>query len=110
MGRKQYMLVLITTGSFGEAERIAKALVTEKFAACVNIVEKCTSIYRWKGRVVKDDESLLIAKTSRHLFSRLSRRVNELHGYDVPEVIGISLDAVDSGYLGFLEDALGTDH
>ena len=81
-------IVLVTCGSRREARRIARALVEEKLAACVNIVgAPVESIYRWKGRVETAREILLLVKTSRRHFRALDRRIRKLHSYDVPEVI-----------------------
>ena len=63
MNMTEYRVVLMTCGSEEEAGKIAEALVMENLAACVNIVPKVTSVYRWKGEVCRDDEVLLIAKT-----------------------------------------------
>lgn len=102
-----YLAVFITASSTAEADTIAGALVDEGLAACVNIVPACRSVYKWKGEVVRDDEVLLMVKTSRRHFERLERRVTELHSYDVPEVIGVELQSVAGGYAGFLRDSLG---
>ena len=101
-----FLAVFITASNVEEADRIAEALVQESLAACVNIVAGCRSVYRWENKVVRDDEVLLIAKTSRARFSELERRVRELHSYDVPEIIGVDLAEVASGYADFLRDAL----
>jgi len=101
-----YLVVFVTASGSEEAERIAEALVTESLAACVNIVDGCRSIYRWKGELVRDEEALLVVKTSRSRFQRLERRVTELHSYDVPEVIGVDVGAVSPGYAAFLEENL----
>ena len=102
-----FLTVFITASSIDEANRLADALVEESLAACVNIVGPCRSVYRWEGKVVHDDEVFLVAKTSRARFSRLERRVRELHSYDVPEIIGVELVEVSAGYADFLRDTLG---
>jgi periplasmic divalent cation tolerance protein len=102
-----YQIVLMTAADKTEAERIAKALVSEGLAACVNVVESCKSVYRWKGELVKDSEALMIAKTHGSKFTEIERRVSELHSYDVPEIIGIDLGSIANGYREFLEDLLG---
>jgi len=82
-----YRLVLMTAGSPEEAERLARALVNERLAACVNIVAPIRSIYRWQGQVEDSAEQLLIAKTTADLVPRLAARVRALHSYQVPEVL-----------------------
>lgn len=102
-----YQVVFITASSRDEADRIAEQLVTERLAACVNIVDGCRSIYRWQGEIVKDDEVMMIVKSDAARFEQLVSRVNELHSYDVPEIIAVDLARVSEGYRRFLDDAVG---
>jgi periplasmic divalent cation tolerance protein len=105
-GRKQMkgkLVVLVTCANRREAGRIARALVEEKLAACVNVVDgPVLSIYRWKGRVERAREILLIIKTTAAAFSRLEPRVKELHSYDTPEIIGLPILAGSRGYLDWV--------
>ncbi len=96
------LLVLVTAGDEEVAESIASALVDERLAACVNIVRNVRSVYRWKGNVEKDDELLLLIKTTQDRFEYLKRKVLELHTYDVPEVIALSIDEGHAPYLEWL--------
>jgi len=102
-----YLVVLITAADAAQAERIATALVEESLAACVNVVPGVRSIYRWKGELVRDDEALLLAKTTRARFEALQARVHALHTYDVPEVVALESAAMSEGYARFLADTLG---
>ena len=102
-----YQVVIMTAANRAEAEKIANSLVSDGLAACVNLVESCRSIYRWKGELVKDSEVLMLAKTHRSRFKEIERRVSELHSYEVPEIIAVDLTAIAKGYQGFLEDLLG---
>jgi periplasmic divalent cation tolerance protein len=102
-----YQVVIMTAANKAEAERIAEVLVNDGLAACVNMVESCRSVYRWKGELVRDSEILMLAKTHRSSFEEIEKRVNELHSYDVPEVIAVDLTKIAKGYRGFLEDLLG---
>lgn len=101
-----FRVVLITASATDEAERIARALVDERLAACVNIIPSVRSIYRWKGKVESEDEVLLVAKSSHRLFDRLSARIVELHSYDVPEIVALDPAEMSPAYRAFLEDAL----
>ena len=86
--------MLVTCGSTGEAEKIARALVEQRLTACVNVLQApVRSIYRWQGRVETATEYLLIIKTSREKFAALRRQVELLHSYDVPEVISLRIVA-----------------
>ena len=93
------VVVLSTAGSREEAERIATALVDERLAACVNLVEQVTSIYRWRGEVERAAEVLLVIKTRRTRATALVARLRTLHSYDVPEAIVLPIVAGAAPYL-----------
>lgn len=76
--------VYMTASDRDEADRIATALVEERLAACVNLLDGMRSVYRWQGRVERATETVLIAKTRAERFEALRRRVCELHSYDTP--------------------------
>ncbi|HZH27197.1 MAG TPA: divalent-cation tolerance protein CutA [Azospirillaceae bacterium] len=90
------------------AERIGRTLVDERLAACVNVLDGMTSIYRWKGAVEATQEAVLIAKTRADIFTLLAARVRELHPYETPCVVEIPVGRGDAGYLAWLS-ALGGD-
>jgi len=97
-------VVYITTKDREEARSIGKKLVEEKLAACVNIIDNMESIYRWKGDVLSENETILIAKTTYSNINPLTQKVKELHSYDVPCVItfNISEQEGNSDYLDWL--------
>ncbi len=95
-------LVLSTIDTHQEAERIAHYLVEERLAACVNILPKITSIYRWKGALERATEHLMIMKTAEDRLSSLTHRIKELHPYEVPEVIALSIEEGDPTYLEWI--------
>ena len=100
-------LVLVTCGSAMEAKRIAREVVKERLAACVNILPgTVTSIYRWKGKVESGRESLLFIKTSRKRLAKLQATVQRLHSYDVPELIALPIAAGSRAYIGWMEGNL----
>jgi len=101
-----YIVVLITVPTAADARRIARTLVEERLAACVNVLPGCESVYRWEEKVVQEAEAMMVAKTSRELFSDLSKRVAEIHPYAVPEVIGLPLTEVAERYRLFLDDGV----
>ena len=99
--------VLVTTGSEEQAVSIARTLVGERLAACVNIVGPIRSIYRWRDGVEDDREYLLIAKTRATLYIKLEKRVRELHTYEVPEVLALSVDRGSPPYVKWVLESTG---
>jgi periplasmic divalent cation tolerance protein len=97
-------IILTTTGSKEEARKIANALVECKLAACVNIVPNVESIYRWEGKVESAEEWLLIVKTNADAFARVRDAIKELHSYDLPECVSISIDEGSEEYLQWIAD------
>lgn len=95
-------LVLTTAGSLEEARKIARALVEDKLAACVNIVPHIESVYRWQGNVETADEWLLIVKTTAAAFERVRDAIKELHSYDLPECVCLVMEDGSEEYLQWL--------
>jgi periplasmic divalent cation tolerance protein len=103
---RQYIVVFVTVGSPEEGNRLARALVEERLAACVNQVKTVQSTYRWQGRIEQSEEELLIIKSRRDLFDRLKLRIAEIHSYSVPEIIALPILAGSESYLRWLEEEL----
>ncbi|MHC4605772.1 MAG: divalent-cation tolerance protein CutA [Planctomycetota bacterium] len=99
-------VTFVMCGSKEEGEKIARALVEEKLAACVNIVPGVTSVYFWEGKLNVDPEHLLVVKSTRAKCGDLVRRVRELHSYDVPEVITMPVSAGSPDYLKWVENSV----
>ena len=100
------IIVLMTAGSNEEATRLAAMLVEANLAACVQILPQIQSIYRWKGKVEREAEVLLIAKTLSSRFAELERRVREIHTYDTPEIVAIPASALSTPYREWLVGTL----
>lgn len=96
------IVVLITASSEEEAAKIARVLVDDRLAACVNILPGIRSIYFWDNKVQDERESLMICKTRQPLFEKIINRVKELHSYTVPEIIALPIAAGSAEYLGWL--------
>ncbi|HGY08529.1 MAG TPA: divalent-cation tolerance protein CutA [Oceanithermus profundus] len=99
-------LVLITVPDELTAKRIARSLVEERLAACVNVVPGLLSVYRWEGRVHEDRELLLLAKTKDEALERLTARVQALHPYSTPEVIALPVERGLDHYLSWVEESV----
>ena len=97
-----HILVLSTAKDMAEGEKIAKALVEKKLAACCNIIKDVRSIYQWEGRVCNESEVLLLIKTRRDAFAALEREIKTLHSYKVPEIIELSILGGSEDYLKWL--------
>jgi periplasmic divalent cation tolerance protein len=100
------IVVLSTCGSAPEAERLARRLVEEHFAACVSIVAPVKSFYRWKGAIEAAEEWLLVIKTSREKFDSLRVMLEGAHSYEVPEVLALPVVAGSPNYLAWLDQEL----
>lgn len=98
-------LFLITVPNIEEGKKIARKLVSEKLAACVNIIPKIYSIYHWKNSIEEDTEILLIAKTIEEKSTALIRKIQEIHSYDTPECIGFRIIKGSEKYLQWIKDS-----
>ena len=104
MSEHEHRVVLITAGSKEEAGTLARGLVENKLAFCVNIVPGIESVYHWEGKIHNDPEFLLIVKTRQEKFDALKDWVVEHHSYDVPEVIALPITAGLGTYLKGIDD------
>lgn len=95
-------IVVFVTAPRGKGEELAKRLVEERLAACINVLSGVASHYWWKGRVERSEEDLIILKSSVRVLDKLVARVKELHEYEVPEVIAMPIVAGYSEYLRWL--------
>ncbi|MGB1263428.1 MAG: divalent-cation tolerance protein CutA [Cognaticolwellia sp.] len=101
-----YQIILCTCPTMAIAQDIAQHLVTEKLAACVNILPNITSVYRWQDNVVSETEVQLLIKSKTTLFDLLNNRIKQLHPYDTPEVIALNIQQGDSQYLNWINECL----
>jgi periplasmic divalent cation tolerance protein len=100
------IVILSTASSEEEAAKLAGLLVEQRLAACVNVVPRVRSFYRWKGVVESADEWLLVIKSSRGLFADVCGLLQKQHSYEVPEVIALPILDGAASYLEWLEQSL----
>jgi periplasmic divalent cation tolerance protein len=103
---ESYRVVLTTLSSMEEAKRMARSLVEEHVAACVNIAGGVESVYRWKGAVEEAHEVLLLIKTRVEKLAALEEAVHRLHTYDVPEFMILKVDGGSLAYLKWIDESL----
>ena len=100
------IVVFMTAASGEEATRLADLLIGAHLAACVQILPEMESVYRWEGKIERQSEILLIAKTTTAKFAELEQEVRALHSYETPEIIAVPMVAGSSPYLAWLFDSL----
>lgn len=98
------IVILCTCPDTASAGQLAKTLVSEKLAACVNVLPQVTSYYVWDGQQEEGQEVQLIIKSRRTLYSVLQQRIQELHPYDVPEIIALPIVAGLPTYLQWVQE------
>ncbi|MBA3441800.1 MAG: divalent-cation tolerance protein CutA [Pyrinomonadaceae bacterium] len=96
------VVVMMTASSREEAARLAEMLVGAQLAACVQIMPAMQSVYRWKGKIQREPEFLLLAKTTQERFAELEREVRALHSYETPEIVALPVSAASAPYLEWL--------
>ena len=101
-------IVFCTIDSADAARTLARKLVQDRLAACVNIIENVTSVYKWEGRVEEDAEFLLVIKTQDSRAGDLTARIEELHPYDVPEILCWPVQEGSKPYLDWVVAETGS--
>jgi len=103
----KFLLILSTAPDEKTAEALACGLVEKKLAACVNIIGGVRSVYRWKGKIEKAFEVIVVAKTTAKLAAEASRFIKSRHPYEVPEIISLSVLGGDKTYLDWITSSVG---
>ena len=102
---ENHLVVLCMVPDAGAGEKIAKALVQERLAGCVNLVPGVVSTFRWEGEVREEKELLMIIKTAAGRFEAVRAAITMLHPYDTPEVVGLPIIEADARYLTWLTES-----
>ena len=101
------IIVFVTCESKEQAEKIAQAVVTEKLAACVNVLPGVRSCFVWEGKLTWADEVQLLIKTTRGRFDQLQDRIKAMHSYSVPEIVGLTIDDAFDKYIECIDESVG---
>ena len=102
----EVVLVLTTIAAEADGAALARTLVDERLAACVNVLPPMTSVYRWKGQVDQDREQQIIIKTTRDRLAALETRVRELHSYELPEFMVVAAGGGSDAYLSWVSESV----
>jgi periplasmic divalent cation tolerance protein len=100
-------IVLTTLGADFDAPSLARTLVEERLAACVSILPGVVSVYRWQGGVEQDQEQQLLIKTTPDRLAALESRLQQLHPYDVPELLVLDVERGGAAYLAWVRESVG---
>ncbi|HET9177938.1 MAG TPA: divalent-cation tolerance protein CutA [Terriglobia bacterium] len=101
------VVIMVTASSRRECRRIARRLIEEKLAACVNITQPIQSVYRWEGKIDHGREFLMFIKTTRDLFPQIRSEIALIHSYHTPEIICLPIIDGSPNYLQWVADAVG---
>ena len=100
---EKFCWLYMTAGSVEEAKNIGKILVGQNLAACVNLLENMTSIYKWEEKLDESQEVIMIAKTRKTLMPKLIETVNSLHSYDCPCILELPIQGGNPDFLSWIE-------
>ena len=107
MEHPTYVVLFITTADDEEAQLISRVLLEQRKAACVNIVPKVSSLFRWQGNIEQAEENLLVVKTRAELLDEIIKLVKEVHSNDVPEIIALPIVGGSQDYLHWVGEETG---
>ena len=100
------IIVLMTTATKKEAEKIARNLLNQRLIVCANMVGPVSSLFWWKEKISRENEFLVLMKTSADLFEKLATTVKQMHSYEIPEIIAVPITKGEQSYLEWLSGSL----
>ena len=101
-----FLIVIMTAPHKGEAVKIVRTLLEERLIACANILDSISSLFWWQGKIEEENEVLVFMKSQEKFFKKLSKRVTELHSYDVPEILALPIVEGSQSYLDWMKACL----
>lgn len=101
------VVIMVTASSRRECRKIARRLIEDKLAACVNITQPIQSVYRWEGKIDEGKEFLMFIKTKRDLFQQIRSEIALIHSYHTPEIICLPIIDGSPNYLQWVADSVG---
>ena len=101
-----YILVFMTASSKSEAKKIVRSLLEEKLIACANMIDSVSSVFWWQENIKEEKEVLVIMKSHQELFNKVSTRIREVHSYNTPEILALSIVDGSSHYLEWMNKVL----
>ncbi|WP_020482572.1 divalent-cation tolerance protein CutA [Methylomonas sp. MK1] len=104
-----YQLILCTCPDVEVADKLAGALITQKLAACVNILPGVRSVYEWQGKIEAAQEHLLLIKSHQDRYAAIEATLKSLHPYQLPEIIAVAIESGSLDYLKWIDSCLGID-
>jgi periplasmic divalent cation tolerance protein len=100
-------VMLSTAGSVTSARKIAETLVGEKLAACVTLLPGALSFFFWEGKIAREKETVILAKAPRKNISKITRKIKQIHSYEIPEILFFSAAGGEKAYLNWVEESSG---
>jgi periplasmic divalent cation tolerance protein len=100
------IVVVTTVGTEEQANLIAREMIRRRHAACVNIVPAIRSVYRWKGKICEDGELMLLIKSTEHEFPAVAETIQELHSYELPEILAFNVAQGEPGFLQWIHGSV----
>lgn len=105
---KEHIQVFTTTEKRDDAREIARDLVEKRLAACAQVIGPIQSVYRWKGKIEEEEEWLCVLKSRYDCYKKMEKRLKDIHPYEEPEILAVSVDMGSQGYLNWLDLQVGS--
>jgi len=102
----KYYIFIVTVNKLDDGKKIAKILIENKLAACVNIIQNVISIYDWKGKIEEDSEHILLIKSTEEKSDLLIQKIQKIHSYETPECVAFKIEKGTKQYLDWIDEVV----